>query len=57
MRSLQRVSCTETHTRREVLDAFKIPAEESDLDIDKSVTVNYINADEFLKRDSFKDGA
>lgn len=50
------VSCVETHTRREVLDAFKIPAEESDLDIDKPVAVNYINAEEFLKRDSFKDG-
>lgn len=51
------VSCTETHTRREVLDAFKIPAEESDLDIDKPVAVNYINAEEFLRRDSFKEGA
>ena len=49
------VSCTETHTRREVLNAFKIPAEEGDLDIDKPVAVNYINAEEFLKRESFKE--
>lgn len=51
------VSCMETHTRREVLDAFGIPVEESDLDVDMPVVVNYINAEEFLKRDSFKEGA